>query len=204
MDEGVYRVTGLRNDAPAGMGHDDKLVTFTLLADGRIDYDFSGYIGEACKKDAQRIFAALRRKGIVIVSPSWLHEHDLASMSAQEVTAAPLPEFDVNKRQALVADRVRQALEHMGYQANQIVETSVGGVRQLDARNGSLGYYHVALDAFDEVNVTWNGQDISHDTGNAVVDAAALSQSTIADTLISNSADEQQTGYVAPQQQVSH
>ena len=198
VDEGVYRVTGLRNDAPVGQGHDDKLVTFTLLANGQIGYDFSGYVGAACQKDAQKIFEALRRKGIVLVNPGWLNEKNLSTLSAQDLSAAPLPAFDVNKRQAQVVEGVRQALTDMQY---DIHETSVGGVVQLDGRKGDLGYYHVALDAFDDVTVTLDDQDITANTGDKVVAAATRSVTT---TTSERQRAQEETGYVAPQQSVSH
>ncbi len=182
VGEGAFRVTGLRNDAPVGAGNDDKLVTFTLLPDGRIDYDFGGYVGAACQKDANAIFTALRRKGIVILDTPWMQTHDMNTATVQQLMAADLPQINVTKRQALIAERVKLALERMGYRSDEIVETSYGGVRQLDARNGDLGYYHVALDAMGSQTVSRGPLDVTADMNDTIAQAAGLPVATPAPT----------------------
>jgi len=204
-DDGSFRVTGLRNDAPAGASPDDKLVTFTLLPDGRIDFDFGGYVGAACQADATAIFEALRRKGIIIVGSEWLKQNNVNAATFEQLVGAPTPVIAVNKRQALIAERVRIALQRMGYQASEIQETSAGGVRQLDARNGKLGFYHVALDTADKQRVSLDGRDITADVNDGIAQVAAQ-QITLTDTQQTDGGagrDASSTGaeeYVSPYQ----
>src|SRR5207237_8464661 len=91
-------------DAITGELRDERQVIFHVDSDGSITYDFSGYIGEDVTSQSQRVFAALRAKGIVIVDSAT--EQKLKNLSSEEIMSKLLNDseitlhFDFNRRKA--------------------------------------------------------------------------------------------------------
>ncbi|HEU4784740.1 MAG TPA: hypothetical protein VFS83_15480, partial [Ktedonobacterales bacterium] len=171
---GLYQVVGVREDAKDGGGRDDKRVLFTLSDDGKVTYDFSGYVGNTCLADAEAIFTALRRKSIVIADADWVHHQNLAFLSNTQLMSAPSPTFDVNKRQTELIARVVRALAQMGFPSENTEITATDGVVQIDARSGALGYYHVAIEPEGDMRTAKNNQNVSGDASDAVAQVARM------------------------------
>lgn len=155
LADGAWRVVGLRNDAPAGMGRDDKRVTFTVEpGDGErgmhIAYDFAGYVGDACHADMRAIFDGLRNRGIIIADPRWQPPSG-AALTEGEAQAAPLPEIVTNKQQALITAAICEVFRRMGASDDEIEVRSTGGQAHLSMRKGDLGYYEYGVNRGGEV-----------------------------------------------------
>lgn len=123
---------------------DDRVVSFDVSRNGEIAYDFSGYIGDACVKEAERVFAALRAKGLYILESQTAEQLQAAIAQGRTVTPEMLdqPEFQPhvvkNKTQAELAERLLGVLERMQYAT--IRQQVVGGCIELEAFNGPIGY----------------------------------------------------------------
>ncbi len=156
-----------RQGQTAGAGRDEKLVFFYVDQRGRVAYDFCGYKGDECVREAQRVFDALRAKGVLLADPA-------AKLPAGNEALEPLrqghfaPRFEVNKRQERLRQAVLQALRQMGF-AN-IHESSGDGYIELDAFNGTQGHrYHVELTPGGEAKVRKNEQDVSASPSDQLV-----------------------------------
>jgi hypothetical protein len=159
---------------PGMQGHDEKLVVFYIDREGAMNYDFSGYTGNECVREAERIFAALRTKGLAVVDHAALPQ--ISHRPPQEVIPQLLhdaqlaPRFDVNKRQEHLRATLMGVLrDRMGF--TTIREFGSGGTVVIDAYNGPLGY-HVQLSQEGEARISRNGVDVSHDPGDQLAAAA--------------------------------
>jgi hypothetical protein len=125
---------------------DDRLVTFDVSRGGDVNYDFSGYTGDACVSEAERIFTAFRGRGVYLLNPESVEY--LQKRYPDGVTSRMLNQsrFQLqpakNKVQAELAERIATVLKQMQY--HNIQQSASGGCIELEAFNGSIGY-HVVL-----------------------------------------------------------
>lgn len=166
------RIETLRSRNPSAYGRDDKLVSFDVSRQGDVSYDFAGYSGESCIADAERIFAALRKRGLFILDKDAATR--LKGSSIKTITPELLsrrefqPELEANKAQAKLAERLRSILEQMNYA--HVVENVVGGSIELEGFNDAFGY-RVVVTPEGSAQVFKDKQqiDISHDASDIVV-----------------------------------
>lgn len=165
------RVEALLARDSSGGQRDDRVVTFGVSHDGQVTYDFSGYEGGSCLADAEKIFTALRERGIYILDQANLQE--LRKVPAEALTLSTLdqeqfhPHLERNKSQAALAETLRHVLEQMYPHVHQV---SLGGHIELEAFEGQLGY-HVVLSPTGEVQVYKDAAhlDVSADAHDPVV-----------------------------------
>lgn len=142
----TMHISAMRNLRTDEEPRDDRLVAFTVDHDGTVSYDFSGYSDEACVKEAEDIFAALRRAGIYLLdtqAAEQLQADYPEGISQRALNRLPYHlQPVVNKSQPELAQRIRLVLEQMQYA--HIQQSSIGGYIEFDAFNGPLGY-HVVL-----------------------------------------------------------
>lgn len=163
----MLRVEALAARKQADGTRDDKVISFDISSDCQVAYDFGGYVGDACIKDARNVFTALREKGIFILDDH--AQEQLRQVPAESVTLETLqqdrfqPFVIRNKTQAELAESIMNVLEKMGYQ--NFHEQSVGGFIELEAFEGQLGY-RVVLSPEGEVQVfkDTSHTEITHDT----------------------------------------
>ena len=186
-----------RGDAAQGpQGRDEKLVVFYIEKEGGITYDFSGYMGDECVLEAERIFTALRARGLAVVDSSAMQR--LGRQTSNDVIRRLLhdpqlaPRFDVNKRQEhLRAALLKVLREYMGF--SQIREFGSGGSLVIDAYNGDIGY-HVVLSQEGEAKIMKDGIDVSKDTGDQLA-AAARSVPLEQEVAAKSDVSTEDTGY---------
>jgi hypothetical protein len=167
----ALRVEALVSQDPSGAQRDDRVVTFGIAHDGQVSYDFSGYEAGSCLVDAEKIFAALRERGIFILDQANMQE--LRKVPADALTLSTLgqerfhPHLERNKSQAVLAETLRHVLGQMYPHVHQV---SVGGHIELEAFEGQLGY-HVVLSPAGEVQVYRDAAhiDVSADAQDPVV-----------------------------------
>jgi hypothetical protein len=166
--------------AGTGTGErNDRLITFDVSRNGQVNYDFAGYSGSACLKDAQKIFNALQEKGLFILDDHALEK--LQRIPAENFSIETLKQKDFqpslmqNKTQAELAESLKSILEEMGYP--QLRQSVVGGFIELEAFNGPIGY-SVVLSPEGDVQVFQdaNRTDISHNTSDPVVEKMRMLQ----------------------------
>ncbi|HEU5382457.1 MAG TPA: hypothetical protein VFV38_44160 [Ktedonobacteraceae bacterium] len=143
---------------------DEKVISFDIGPNGTVSYDFSGYIGDSCLSDAQRVFSALRQKGIFLLdnkSSARLQQLPNASISAETLQDARFTlEPAQNKTQAELAEALLRVLQRMGYPTIQ--QRTVGGSIELEAFKGSKGYRVVlAPDGETHILKDAQGTDVS-------------------------------------------
>ncbi len=155
----LLRVVASPSKQSAQNKRDDRVVTFEIARNGDITYDFVGYTGDSCLTEAETIFAALREKGLHILDQNVARRMREAVARGQRVDAQMLqrPEYQhhplSNKLQAQMAERLLSALGKMQFE--HIEQQVVGGVIELDAFNGDVGY-HAQIRAEGTVEVTRN------------------------------------------------
>ncbi len=166
--------------AGTGTGErNDRLITFDVSRNGQVNYDFAGYSGSACLKDAQKIFTALQEKGLFILDDDAMEK--LQRIPAENFSIETLKQKDFqpslmqNKTQAELAESLKSILEEMGYP--QLRQSVVGGSIELEAFNGPIGY-SVVLSPEGDVQVFQdaNRTDISHNTSDPVVEKMRMIQ----------------------------
>jgi hypothetical protein len=155
---------------------DEKMVAFFVDRSGEITYDFSGYKREEIKEAAREIFAALNRKGLVIVD----------DQTAQRLSEAPLVssnlnprnfenvERELNLRQGQLRERVYKAFDQLGLR--RVDEQVTAGTMMLEAV-GSTVSYRVTLPSDSNHNPpevmrkdqTGSWKDVSAETSDQVV-----------------------------------
>lgn len=132
-----------------------RRVTFDVSLEGEVVYDFQGYVGTTCEDDAREIFAALRKRGIIL--------HD--RYSGEEIQEAAQ-----NKRQARLYERLKSVLQNMHF--TNIQETFASGIIELEAFNGDVGYrVTLAPDEEERPEVLRNHQNVSADMRDPIVAA---------------------------------
>lgn len=166
------RIVATRSGDTPNFARDDKLVSFTISQDGAVSYDFSGYVGDSCVSEAEKVFAALCAKGIFILDSDTLDS--LQRIPAENITLdtlrqTSLPHIVQNKPQAELAVRLRQVLERMKF--SNIRESVVGGTIDLEAFNGPLGY-RVVLPPDGSAQVFKNRADVSNDASDPIATEA--------------------------------
>ena len=141
---------------------DGKTVVLYVDRDGGVLYDFSGYQGSACVQEANKIFAALRKKGVFIIDAAT--ERELIEQS--DLTPEMLlddqfaPHFEVNKLQAKISMLLVQVLDKMSF--SSISQNASGGSIIIDAINNQDGIgYHIILDRKGDEQVIRGGEDIT-------------------------------------------
>ncbi|GLV54406.1 hypothetical protein KDH_12530 [Dictyobacter sp. S3.2.2.5] len=138
--------------SPDGQEKDERLIEFEVSREGEVTYTFRGYADAECLKDAQRILAALREKGIYLLNGQGesLVEHSehvsLVTLRQEQYQEEPVQ----NLVQVEIAQRVKQVLVRMGFE--HIHVCSNGGVLEVEAFNGQIGY-RVSLGLDGEVEV---------------------------------------------------
>lgn len=150
LGDGAHRVVGLRNDAKGDEDRQDRMVTFTLEANGQLTYDFAGYVGDECHGDMRAIFEGLRKRGIIITDNRRLPGGS-TQLSDEQAQALPGPQVITNKEQAVTASAVLAAFHQMGYSDDQITVSSMGPQIHLSASASGMGYYEFGLDTHGDV-----------------------------------------------------
>lgn len=164
------RVSTIRTQTNSDGKRDDKVVTFDVSREGEITYDCSGYVGNASQVDIERIFNALRVKGIFILDSRTVEE--LQQIPVQQITPATLrqqrftPGSEQHKAQSEIAQQLLQVLKELHY--TDIHQSAVGGYIDLEAFNGTAGY-HIVLPPNGHVQVFKDQQDISSDEKDPIV-----------------------------------
>lgn len=168
----MMRIVATQTGITAEGERDDKLVTFDISRKGKVVYDFSGYEGDTCVEEAERIFAALRVRGVYLLDPQTAKRLQEAYPQGIKHSILNQPQYYPqpvkNKAQPELAERIRAVLERMDY--HHIQQRSVGGSIEFDAFNGSIGY-HVILNPEGIMTVLKDADhnDISDDTSDPVV-----------------------------------
>jgi hypothetical protein len=156
---------------------DNKLVEFAVSREGKVSYDFSGYLDNACIVEAERIFSTLRARGIYLLEPEVarkLREDHSGRLTRQMLERAQQYAHPIrNKMQTELADRLQRVLKRMQYNTVQV--RSMGGSIELDAFNGPVGY-HVILESEGAVQVYKDAQhtDVSSDPFDPIVAESLL------------------------------
>ena len=117
------------------------MITFDITRSGQVSYDFGGYMGTECVEDAQRVFAALHKKGIYLINEAAMRNLQGLSLKQlareiQQVQSLIKPEK--NKTQAELAEQIKGVLDQMGYENIRV--SSIGGSIEMEAFNGNTGY----------------------------------------------------------------
>ncbi len=162
-----------QEDIPVQTKRDDRIISFEISRDGDIAYDFIGYTGNACVEDAERIFAALRAKGLYILEPAAAQRMQEAQAQGRRISPQMLnrPEVQAqptkNKMQAELVERLRAVLASMQYE--NVAQQVVGGCVEIDAFNGDMGYHAIVMpegglklskdDGIQEVNIALDSTD---------------------------------------------
>jgi hypothetical protein len=139
----VLRVVATPGGKKSAEGRDDRIVSFEISRSGDVAYDFVGYTGDSCIEEAEKIFAALRAKGLYVLDPKGAQRLQAAARE-RPLTLEMLnrPELQVhpvkNKMQAELAERLHVVLERMQY--HKISQQVVGGCIEMEAFNGPVGY----------------------------------------------------------------
>jgi hypothetical protein len=192
------RIIAKQRGQTPNFGRDEKLVVFYVDRDGQVAYDFSGYVGDTCVHEAERVFSALRAKGIVIIQPFAERQLATGTITPERLQEGQFtPHFDVNKRQAHLHAALLQVLkEEMGF--THVEQKASGGVIEMDAFNGSVGYrYHVELTAQGESKVKRDGIDVSNSPSDQLVAAGK----EVAMPEAPNDVDKQEYNFLAASQQ---
>lgn len=177
------RIVAIRSGDTPNFVRDDKLVSFTISQDGAVSYDFSGYVGDSCVSEAEKVFAALRARGIFILDSDTLD--DLQRIPAENITLdtlrqTRLPHVVQNRPQAELAVRLRQVLEQMKF--SNIRESVVGGTIDLEAFNGPIGY-RVVLPPDGSAQVFKNRTDVSDDGSDPIASEAQREVEVLEETV---------------------
>lgn len=154
---------------------DDRIVSFEISRNGDVTYDFVGYTGDTCIEEAERIFTALRAKGLYILDPRGVQRLQAVARE-RPITLEMLnrPELQLhlvkNKTQAELAERIHAVLERMQY--HSISQQVVGGCIEMEAFNGPVGYRVVlkpegSLQVFKDEGM--NELDIAVDSNDPVI-----------------------------------
>ncbi len=166
IDDKVSVVATQSGESP-GFAHDEKVVAFTISHDGDISYDFSGYVGESCIAVAEKVFAALRTKGIFILDEDAIAR--LRSTPTRDMTIDTLrqAQFNVaqNKHQADLAQRIQKVLDTMSYK--MVRQSVVEGIIEFEAFNGPLGY-RVVLPPDGTAQIFKNRSEVTGDNNDPV------------------------------------
>ncbi len=191
----TMRVEVMASQAATDDVRDDKIITFDVSRDGQVSYDFSGYVGEACLEDAQRVFAALSQKGIYIIDNTAMNT--LQNLPVEQVLPEALQQFQStpvkNKTQAELAETIKGVLDKMGY-AN-VRTSSIGGSIEMEAFDGSVGY-RVVMSPEGEVQIFKDADqdDITSDMRDPIVQASHVVQEESQEEDLK----ERRKSYVAP------
>ncbi len=163
---------------------DDKVISFDVSRDGQVSYDFGGYIGEECVKEAQEVFEALHKKGVYLVNETALPliQHLPLERIMQEVLDKPAFHTAAvkNKTQAELAETLKGVLNKMGYPGVRV--SSVGGSIELEAFEGNIGY-RVVMSPEGEVQIFKDAaqNEVTHDTKDRLAQASRTVQETSAE-----------------------
>lgn len=182
----TMRVQAVVNKGTSPGERDEKIVAFDIDQDGAVAYDFSGYAGDSCIHDAQRVFAALCQKGVFILDEQG--SAHLRNLPAESVSKEILqseqfaPTITRNKTQAELAESLKRVLEKMGYPSIQ--QRTIGGSIELEAFQGQVGY-RIVLSPDGEARILKDAQrtDVSGDSHDPVSAEAqrTIQQAQIAD-----------------------
>ena len=171
----VLRVVATPTGKKSSEKRDDRIVSFEISRNGDVAYDFVGYTGDSCVEEAEKIFAALRAKGLYILDPKGAQRLQAAARE-RPITLEMLnrPELQLhpvkNKTQAELAERLQAVLERMQY--HSISQQVVGGCIEMEAFNGPVGY-RVVLKPEGSIQVfkdeEMNELDVALDSDDPVV-----------------------------------
>jgi len=171
----VLRVVATPTGKKSSEKRDDRIVSFEISRSGDVAYDFVGYTGDSCVEEAEKIFAALRAKGLYILDPKGAQRLQAAARE-RPLTLEMLnrPELQLhpvkNKTQAELAERLQAVLERMQY--HSISQQVVGGCIEMEAFNGPVGY-RVVLKPEGSIQVfkdeEMNELDVALDSDDPVV-----------------------------------
>lgn len=170
------RIGARRAEQSGNAERQEHLVYFNVDAQGHVTFDFSGYEGAECVKEATRIFHALRRHGILLMDAARLagieSEGATAELLARDDYAPPL---DVNKALPIIQQAILDVLEQrMGF--THVEQHIAADFFEVDAHNGQGHRYHAEATATDEVAILRDGQDVTHDNEDPVAAAAHQAQ----------------------------
>ncbi len=177
VNDEMMRVAVVKVGVNAQGRRDDKVVEFAISRESNVSYDFSGYLDDACIVEAERIFSALRSRGIYLLEPEIarkLQEDHSGRLTRQMLNRAQQYAHPIrNKVQTELADRLQRVLNLMQY--NNVQVRSMGGCIELDAFNGPIGY-HVILEPEGAVQVYKDMQhtDVSSDPFDPIVAESLL------------------------------
>lgn len=155
---------------------DEKITIFYIDRDGGVSYDFSGYKGSECTITANKVFAALREKGLIIVDEKGaqkISQYPLSTLTAELLRDDEFaPQFDENKLQTKIHDHILHVLQDkMGF--TQIIQNTSGGSIVIDAFHGHVGY-HVILSSEGKATVKKHSDDDLQDTEDELMLALSL------------------------------
>ncbi|HTK12129.1 MAG TPA: hypothetical protein VL485_33465 [Ktedonobacteraceae bacterium] len=158
---------------------EDRLITFDISREGRVSYDLAGYVGKTCLADANKIFAALHKKGVYLMNEQAMDE--LHRLPAENLVAEIMQQerfkltLNQNKTQAEMAENLKGVLEDMGYPNIRV--SSIGGSIELEAFEGNMGY-RVIMSPEGEVQILKDASqtDISEDQHDSVAAASRTVQ----------------------------
>ncbi len=142
----------------AGDSGGERDIYFYVGADGSVSYDFSGYIGDGCLTEAERIFGALRTKGLFIVDPDRAEGVlDLDALAAPDMA----PQLVLTEPQARTQDIIRRALQKMGLghivQREYIDPNTGARTTEIDASRDGFGFYAAKVNEQGQAVITHDG-----------------------------------------------
>lgn len=170
----ITRVEVMTSPVTTTTERQDRVISFDITRNGQVSYDFGGYMGAACIEDAQKVFAALHKKGIYLLNEAAMHSlqnlplKNIVKEIVEQERHRVTPEQ--NKTQAELADTIQGVLNKMGYEHVRV--SSIGGSIEMEAFNGNTGY-RVIMSPEGEIQVQ-DGQhrDITNKASDPVVQAS--------------------------------
>lgn len=127
-------IAARRLESPGDRSSDDHFVYFSVDKQGRVKYHFDGYQGDACVQEADRVFKALRKRGVLISTRAKVSALDPETAASTLALDQLAPDLSVNSQQALRQQALLAVLRRLGH--SHIDQRIVGGVVELDAHNG--------------------------------------------------------------------
>jgi hypothetical protein len=157
-----------------------RAVAFDVTLDGEVTYDLSGHVGDACAADAQELFDALRRNGIVILDGVALERLEASPDVPAETLARDygIPAPPALREQAVVTAQLLDVMDRMGF--DHVTHHAAGGTIDIEGFNGPIGY-RVVVPPSGRAEVSRQGADVTGSAADPVAAAAAPPAAQAAD-----------------------
>src|SRR5205085_5614611 len=136
------RIRAIRVQTDGDGKRDDKVITFDITREGEFTYDCSGYVGDAALADIEKLFDALKARGIYMLDSKSVEK--LQQMPIEQITPATLqqerftPGKEQHKSQSEIAKQLLQLLKQLDYTITH--QNTVGGYIELDASSDAADY----------------------------------------------------------------